>query len=632
MQSKTSLFNGTVFKKNLTRFAPAWGLYLLCLLMGMVMLYADDGRAFWFASRMCENIQVMSLVNLFYAPLVAMLLFGDLYNSRMCNALHAMPLKREGWFLTNVLSGLVFSILPTAVIALLSIPLLMGTCVVNAWQIALLWFAGANLSFLCFFGMAVFSAFCVGSRLAMALVYAALNGGAYVIYLILDTIYIPMLFGVVTPTHWAVVLTPVANFVDRTFMEVENFRQLQYLFQGRESEMTAEFWMVPETWWNLIIRAIVGIVFMIVALLLYRRRKLECAGDAIAIRGLEPVFMVCISVAGAALAYMFLTMFLGIYRGGPLSYLWMAFGLVVGWFAGRMLIERSIRVFRLQNWRGLAILAAAAAISIAATHFDVFGIEDWVPKAEKVESVTIYSRGSETTLTEEEDIRQIIRLHQLALETRIADGGSYPLSYVQSLPEDTKVISKPDDGFGSEEDDFGEDSLYATSVTIGYQMKNGSQPTRCYNVWAEREAGDIMREYMSRWEVVWEHGRAGSGWYDPFDLDRINGISFDGKRLPEEETTAEAGESLLAAIQADCEERTMTQSVEYHSGYFRRFLEEEEDYVNTRILSLMIYTYTGTDFGQTGVFVEVYPDSRNTLKWLEEHDLLTWEICEGDPA
>lgn len=630
MRSKTSLFNGTVFKKNLTRFAPAWGLYLLCLLMDMVMLYADDGREFWFASRMCENIQVMSLVNLFYAPLVAMLLFGDLYNSRMCNALHAMPLKREGWFLTNVLSGLVFSVLPTAVMALLSIPLLMGTCVVNAWQIALLWFAGANLSFLCFFGMAVFSAFCVGNRLAMALVYAALNGGAYVIYLILDTIYIPMLSGVVTPTHWAVVLTPVAQMTYNTFAEMENFRELQQLFYGRESEMAAKFWLIPEAWQNLIALAVVGIVFTIVALLLYRRRKLECAGDAIAIRGLEPVFIVCISVAGAALADMFLTMFTSYHRG-PLEYPCMAFGLVAGWFAGRMLIERSIRVFRLRNWRGLAILAAAAAISITATHFDVFGIEDWVPKAEKVESVTVFSNGNKITLTEDEDIRQIIRLHQLALETRIADDGSYPLSYIQSLPEDTEVISMPDDGFGSEGDDSGEESLHAISVTIGYQMKNSSQPTRRYNIWAEREAGDIMREYMSRWEVVWEHGRAGSGWYDPFDLDRINEISFDGKRLPEEETTAEAGESLLAAIRADCEERTMTQSVEYHSGYFRRFLEEKEDYVNTRILSLMIYTYTGTDFSQTGVFVEVYPDSRNTLKWLEDHDMLIWEICEGNP-
>lgn len=629
MQSKTSLFNGTVFKKNLARFAPAWGLYTLCLILGMIVLYTDDGAAdFWFASRMCGNTQLMSLVNLFYAPLVAMLLFGDLYASRMCNALHAMPLKREGWFLTNVLSGLVFSILPTAVMALLSIPLLMGTCVANAWQIALLWFLGANLEFICFFGIAVFSAFCTGNRLAMALVYAALNGGAYVIYMILENIYTPMLFGVGTPFHWAEVLTPIAKMSNDPLAEVENFNDLRALFQGRESEMTARFWLVPGSCRNLIVWAIVGIAFGAAALLLYRRRKLECAGDALALRGLEPVFMVCISTAGAVLAYTFLVMFLK-YRSGPLSYLWMAAGMVVGWFAGRMLVERSVRVFRFRNWRGLLILAAAAAISIAATRFDVLGIEDWVPDAEEVSSVTISSGGGEITLTEEEDIQQITRLHQLALETRIADWGSYPLSYVQSLPEDTGIIHLPDSDFYSSE--YEEGFLTATNVTIGYQMKSGRQPTRYYNIWTEGETGSIMREFMSRWETVWESGR--NSFHDSFDINRISEISCTGKSLPAEETTAEAGTSLLAAIQADCEERTMAQNSDYHSGYFRRLVEEEETYQIYSSLSVQIWTYigTGTNYEQTAVFFEVYPDSRNTLKWLEDHDLLIWEICEGEP-
>ena len=78
MKSKTSFFNKTVFKKNLTRFAPVMAVYTLCLILGMMMLYQNNeemGRTFWFASRMGECIQVMGLVNLFFAPLCAMLLF-----------------------------------------------------------------------------------------------------------------------------------------------------------------------------------------------------------------------------------------------------------------------------------------------------------------------------------------------------------------------------------------------------------------------------------------------------------------------------------------------------------------------------------------------------------------------------
>ena len=55
MKSKTSCFEKTIFKKNLTRFAPVMGLYTLCLVLGMVMLYQNNrnmGKSFWFASRM----------------------------------------------------------------------------------------------------------------------------------------------------------------------------------------------------------------------------------------------------------------------------------------------------------------------------------------------------------------------------------------------------------------------------------------------------------------------------------------------------------------------------------------------------------------------------------------------------
>lgn len=239
MKSKTSFFNKTVFLKNLTRFAPVIGGYTLCLVLGMMMLYQDNrdmGRTFWFASRIAGNLQLMGLVNLLFAPLVAMLLFGDLYNARMCNALHAMPVRRETLFLTNVVSGLLFSMIPTAVMALLSVPLLNATVVTNAWQIALLWYAGTNLQFITFFGVAIFSVFCTGNRFAMAMVYAVLNGGAYILYYIINTLYTPMLFGVVTPDRWARLLTPVASMTNGEYVSVEDFSQLSLRFYGGKTK------------------------------------------------------------------------------------------------------------------------------------------------------------------------------------------------------------------------------------------------------------------------------------------------------------------------------------------------------------------------------------------------------------
>ena len=129
MRSKISCFNTTVFRKNLLRFAPVWGVYTLSLVVGILILYSNGGTAkyFHFAYHMTQLVEVMAVVNLLYAPIVAQLLFGDLYSSRMCNMLHAFPLRREHWFFTNVLSGIAFSVIPTGVMAVISLPLLTGS-------------------------------------------------------------------------------------------------------------------------------------------------------------------------------------------------------------------------------------------------------------------------------------------------------------------------------------------------------------------------------------------------------------------------------------------------------------------------------------------------------------------------
>ena len=105
------------------------GVYGLSLVVGILLMYTNGGtaKAFHFANHMTQLVEIMGVVNLLYAPVVAQLLFGDLYNSRMCNMLHAFPLRRENWFLTNILSGLTFSLVPTAAMCLVALPLLAGS-------------------------------------------------------------------------------------------------------------------------------------------------------------------------------------------------------------------------------------------------------------------------------------------------------------------------------------------------------------------------------------------------------------------------------------------------------------------------------------------------------------------------
>lgn len=632
MQLRTSFFNPTVYKKNLTRFSPVWTLYTLCLVLGLVLMYYNGGASknYWFASHMADMIQVMGAINLFYAPLTAQLLFGDLFNSRMCNALHAMPLRREGWFFTHVISGLTFSLVPTAVMCALSLPLLAGSLFAGAWKIAFLFFAAVNLQYLCLFGIAVFAVMVTGNRFAMAAGYGLINFGAVIIYWLVDTIYTPMLYGVITPSALAENLTPILHMTNHNFINMDSRSMLFEQFGQDLTGAVATFQLTGE-WWRLWVCAGAGIVFTLAALTLYRHRDLECAGDAVAFKFLVPVFLVPCAIVVAAGAQFFLETFLGVYG---YNFLVLGLGLIVGWFIGKMLIERTTRVFRLKNCYGLIALFAAIGLTLLATWFDVLNIEEYRPKLEDIQSIRFgTSYTSDEELTDKADFEAILWLHQLAVEGRLEEPGAYvtengqPVRFSQSAAYQAmqeQIIAQEKAGVTNVAIP-GVEGFYATQVHIVYTLENGKVVNRRYNIWSDGEGGDIAKSIMSRWEFVRQRYWSGN------ELDRLalalstlKSINYDESLSPahvETHQTLEDAQSLLEAIQADCAAGLMAQDSWLHTGNFR-YEDSENDRTYYRS-SIYIYI-RGEDYGWN---VEVYPDSTNTIRWLQSRGLLKAELC-----
>ena len=182
MKSKTSFFNLTALKKSILRFAPVWALYSVFLLL---ILFAISGqKPVHMARDILEITRLACWGNLLYAGIVAMCLFGDLYKTRLCCALHAFPMRREGWLLTNIASGLLFSLIPNALVcALTSIQL--GAYSFYIWN--LFWVSA--LQYLFFFGTAVLSALCAGNRLGMAAIYSMIHFIVVLVYFLAEVIY-----------------------------------------------------------------------------------------------------------------------------------------------------------------------------------------------------------------------------------------------------------------------------------------------------------------------------------------------------------------------------------------------------------------------------------------------------------
>ena len=587
MKSKTSFFDKTIFKKNLTRFAPAWGLYTVGALMGLILLVDDGSR--WMADNLISATHVLCVITPIYALICAQLLFGDLYNARMCNALHALPLRRETWFVTNVISGFVFHLIPTAVLTVLAAPILAVYGVENAVFASPIFLLGTNLQFACFFGMAVLCAFCVGSRFAQAVVYGILNFGAIIAGWLIDTIFVPMYYGIRINTEPFQLFSPIVQMANSPFADVRRVYESE--FADYHNLIAVTFHPGEGFIYYFVVTAI-GIALIFLGFQLYRRRNLECAGDFLAIPGLEPVFLVVYSVILGAMFHFCVNEIIGME-----TYIFLFLGLAVGWFTGRMLLERTPRVFRKKNLLHCGILLGVWAVTIVAALMDPLGIESWVPKADKVESVTLsdsyylYSMNN-VTLEDSESIARVIDIHEAALEEHREDYPheyNFETAYIEHIEPTVEYPIDPMDHY--------------SYFSISYRLTSGRTVHRYYRIWLGDEHGQFLKQVFSSPEAVFGYGE------DLYRFLQENSRLSVRDTWEGNETVIRSQADLIGlyhAILADCKAGTMTQSWTFHHSDNSLFWLYFED----------------------GSEITVFASCENTLNWLRDYGIAVDEIME----
>lgn len=576
MKSRISSFN-TALRKNITRFAPCWVLYTLFLVLYLTTA-SISSDSYWDVRNIADWITGMVGINLLYAALTAQLLFGDLFNSRMCNALHAMPLRRENWYAANVTAGLLFSLIPTLITTLIALPMCTNSAVADGWQIPLYWLLGSNLSYICFFGIAALCVQLTGNRFAMAVVYGILNAAPFILYTLVDTLYTPMLYGVRIQSEPFAKWSPV-YMTDYEFLDVQRIDP--DLLNGPAA------FTVGDGWGRLFLWAAVGIALLVLSLVLYRKRPLECAGDFLAFRKLEPVFLLVYTIIVATLFDIF----------GLFSLVFVFIGLPVGWFTGRMLLKRTIRVFQWKAIGGCALLIAVAIASLLACTFDVFGIASWIPDSGEVKAAYVsmgYSGGEyipsdAAKLTSPEDIEKVLRVHELALEP-------------QEEPYLEPILVETVDG-----EPFYEYRETSFSFTLIYELENGRTVYRYYHGYANTELGEILTPWFSSIEVV-----LGVSEEELDEIaDSVVETYMDGIENP---LTKEQIRSLLDAIAADCRAGHMAQRWSFHTA------ECGEQHFTVD------FSYTTNDRLHYWLSVSVYDCCENVCQWMEDNDM--WDILE----
>lgn len=456
MKSKTSLFSPGLSRSILSRFWPLWLLYFGFLSLSLPITlssYLTPGADQpYIVGRILNQAVNVAVYAMIASLLSVMAVFSYLYSKRSCSLINSMPLRRETAFITACLTGLMPLLLAEVLTWLISLSVFAGSQTVlpeylNSWLLA------ALLSTLASYGFGVFCAMLTGHILVLPALFLVLNVAALVLEVLVKELLRILVYGYDGGMLSLTWLSPLMYLSDNFIVIAEpgtaGGQGQVYSLHGMDA---------------LGAYAAAGVVLMALSLLLYRRRKMECTGDVVAVKLLEPVFKYCASVYAALAIGVFLTSGLDNVIGSEdvkalVMALLLVIGAALGYYAAEMLLQKSLRVFR-SRMTALFVIWAVLLLGVATAVFDLTGYERRVPKTEEIQSVALVNDG---TVTEDaESIELVRKIHQTAIANE----------------EHNRQTDSPG------------------TIYLRYDLKDGSSLGRCYWVdgsqeWIESDSSEF---------------------------------------------------------------------------------------------------------------------------------------------
>lgn len=474
MRSGTLFFDGTIYRKTLTRFWPLWTVNLVIWLFalpfnGLMQMgddpYGSSRSLLRFARNVGDMAAQTGLVFALLAGLiVAMAVCSYQYNNRSANFMGALPIRREGIFFSTYLAGLTMLIVPNVVVFLLTLLVEAAGGALMVMPL-LFWLAALSAMEFFFYSFAVFLGQFTGHVLVLPVFYGVFNALAMGIYVLFNWVLNAYYFGYSNVSDFWIALvqclTPVWAMSEIHIHVIQESGVWVTEIRG--------LWIAGAY-------AVAAAVLAACALLLARRRHLETAGDIVAVKIMRPVFKYGVSTcAGLFIGLIMYEMF-GFSQLGLMIavILW---GLV-GYFVAQMLLDKSVRVFK--KWKGAAVMTAAFVLLFAVVGLDLTGYETYVPAVNEVKSVEIagphgypYDSGSalNATLTDPEDIADVITLHQT-------------------------IVKYGEDGEAYENEYSGWNNFVVT-----YTLKSGVRVRRSYNVRFGSDLNALSQTLMDKEQV-----------------------------------------------------------------------------------------------------------------------------------
>ena len=470
MRFGTSFFNGTLYQKTVMRFWPVWALYLIFWLMVLPMRFLSEAmrRSQWeseadliaYLQMQARDIPTMLrsllILSAIMGILCAMAVFSYLYSNRSACMIHALPMRRETIFGSQYLAGLSFFMVPHIIIYVLMLATEVSMNCLNLWSLTL-WFLVQSGTCFFFYSFGVFCAMFTGHLLALPVFYGILNGLVLVVLVLIQEVCRIYLYGFAgfgtIVEEGAVWLTPFIKLYTAI-----NTSYVQPLDQVRLFDAKV-----------VIVYAVVGVLLTVAALLLYRGRHIESAGDVVSVKIVRPIFKygfaLCVGLSGGMVTKAILYL-----ENNVAFMLWMVIWGIVGYFVAEMLLQKSFRV--LKAWKGSVAVVIAIVLFSVSIYQDWYGFEQWTPNPEQVERVQLKglrgspwdSANSEIDRDDAEGIAQMVALHQAIIHQDTTGKGNQDTGWatITYIMKDGHTIRRSYDGISMYEGDL------TTEGTVAY--------------------------------------------------------------------------------------------------------------------------------------------------------------------
>ncbi|MCI9124246.1 MAG: hypothetical protein HFH35_09230 [Eubacterium sp.] len=411
-----SLVNRAIFKRNIREYWGVWGgLLFLWLLVFPLLLYyklegfnqfaekTDPAYHTMLANAMTEFLwqRQGSYIMIFAVSAIAaaMAVFSYLFKARNCNMMHTYPVSRISLLTTNYVCGLLFQIVPLiiGVAASMLVGAAFGALDAVSARSYLTWIGVALVEQIFFFSMAVCMLMFVGNIVAAPILYLILNFLYMGCQMIWQGMVVTVCYGLDDFSMESNLLTPIVYMRRHIgiMSEGEEDGTFRYLFYGGT---------------ELAVYAVAAVVFLIIAVVVYKKKHVETAGDIITVQWMKPVFRwgtaVCTSSLGALCVS-------GTLYNTSFSVILIS-AVVIGvfvFFIAQMLLERSMRVFSKKRIQECIVYTVILCICYIGLDADLLGLEGKMPPINEVEKVTV-SGGIELYTTDPKEIAWVQDIHK----------------------------------------------------------------------------------------------------------------------------------------------------------------------------------------------------------------------------